>query len=234
VKQILKTLASGISGIAFPRVCEVCGTSLTGNEDIMCLDCQLSLPVTNIHNDDFNTIHERLMGHARINRAGSYIYYYRNGAYSRLIHTAKYRNRPIIAEKLARQYASILLNDNFFDDIDVIIPVPMYRLKRLWRGYNQAESIARGISEVTGIPVSDNLVATRHGTQTRRGQYDRWINAMNTYHVEHAEELDGLNILIVDDVITTGATMLACCEAINRACSGVTLNIVSLGVTHLR
>lgn len=219
----------------FPRVCEVCGTTLIEGEDILCLQCLLDLPRTSLHCDDFNAIHERLAGRVPIERAGAFFYYYRGNPYTRLIHKAKYNNLPAIGRKLGALYAKEIAGDNFFDDIDMIIPVPLHWTKRLRRGYNQSREIARGIAKVTSIPVSDNLTARKgHSTQTRKNSFERWLNAQDIYQVARSWELKDKHLLIVDDVITTGATLLACCQAINKAAPTAKISVAALSLTHLR
>lgn len=231
----LKSWLSDLLGVIYPDVCEVCGVSLARGEETMCLHCLMNLPRTGIHGDGFNIIHQRLAGKAPVERAGGYFYYYRESDYAKLIHKAKYGNRPVIAERLASRYAREIAGDGFFDGIDCIVPVPLHRGKQIKRGYNQSEYVARGISRVTGIPVADNLVAVRaHSTQTRKNSYERWINARDIYAVKNPDELDGRHLLVVDDVITTGATMLACCEAIHNAQPGARISVLSLCVTRLR
>ena len=221
--------------IIFPEVCEVCGRSLVKGEKVMCLHCDVSMPRTLVHNDEFNVIHRRLAGSTPIDRAAGMFYYYRESEYARLIHVAKYNSRPIVARQLAEMYACELKPDGFFDGIDVILPVPLHKLKLIRRGYNQSEEIAQGLSAVTGILVGDNLVALRgHSTQTKKNSYSRWVNAQGVYAVERGDEFEGKHVLVVDDVITTGATLLACCEAIHRVAPTARISVLSLAVTHLR
>ncbi len=221
--------------VIFPRLCEVCGNSLAHGEEIMCLQCRLDLPRCDIHTLPFNVIHERLLGHVPIERAAGYFFYYRDSPYANLIHSAKYNGRPHIARILARDFANEIATSGFFDGIDMVIPVPLHRSKLRKRGYNQSFHIAKGISAVTGISIADNLVATRsHSTQTTRGAYARWLNSRDIYAVERAAELDNRHILVVDDVLTTGATLLACCEAIHKVAPTATVSVLTLAVAQLR
>lgn len=231
----LKGWFSDLLRIVFPDVCEVCGSSLVRGEEVICLKCDMNMPRTRVHNDSFNIIHERLAGKTPIERASGYFYYYRESDYAAIIHNAKYNGRPIIARKLAMRFARELIADNFFDGIDVVLYVPMFFLKKIKRGYNQSEYIAQGISQATNIPIGHNLISKRsHSSQTKKNSYSRWLNAQGVYDVINSEELENKHVLIVDDVITTGATLLACCDVVHNAVPSATISVLSLAVTRLR
>lgn len=231
----LKGWFSDLLRIVFPDVCEVCGSSLVRGEEVICLKCDMNMPRTRVHNDSFNIIHERLAGKTPIERAAGYFYYYRESDYAAIIHNAKYNGRPIIARKLAMRFARELMADNFFDGIDVVLYVPMFFLKKIKRGYNQSEYIANGISQATNIPIGHNLISKRsHSSQTKKNSYSRWLNAQGVYDVINPEELENKHVLIVDDVITTGATLLACCDVVHNAVPSATISVLSLAVTRLR
>lgn len=230
----IRQWGAAIVDMLWPRVCQVCGQTLVDGERTLCISCQLNMPVTSIHRQPFNSIHQRLAATGvPIEKAAAYFHYYTDNPYSRLLIDAKYNHQPWIDRDLARCFAGSLRAEGWFEGIDAIMPVPMHPWKRLRRGYNQAEVIARGIADIAGLPVMDNLVCVRHhGTQTHLGRTGRWVNAMRTYAVERPDELDHLHLLIVDDIITSGATMLACCTAILCANPTVRLSALSLGLTH--
>lgn len=218
--------------VIFPRVCEVCGRQLVDGEELICTHCNMSMPRTRWHVSDFNPVHQRLAASACVDRAASWFEYRRTSPYAGLILKAKYHDRPEIARTLGRLYACEIKDSGFFDGIDAVLPVPMYRGKQLKRGYNQAEEIALGINAATGIPVGDNLRALHgHSTQTRRGAYDRYLNVAGLFGVDNAAELAGRHILLVDDVLTTGSTLSACCEALRRAVPTVRVSVLTIAAT---
>lgn len=220
--------------LIYPRVCEVCGASLAHGEELMCLQCRADMPLCDFHRDPFNHMHQRLAGHAPIERAAGYFYYYRDSGYARLIHAAKYDARPRIIRSLAADFSRQIADDGFFDGVDVVVPVPLHESKERARGYNQSRVLAESIGDVVGLPVGDNLIAVKeHSTQTRRGAYSRWLNTKNVYQVSHGEELAGKHVLVVDDVITTGATLLACCEALHRDVPDVKISVLTLAVARM-
>lgn len=234
---LLKAVKAGcgfILDIIYPRMCEVCGRPLLKSESVMCLQCRADMPLTDIHLSPFNDMHRRLASLVPIEKCAAYFYYDRGAPYTRLIHSAKYNGRPYIARELARRFARRLIADNFFDDIDILLPVPMYFWKEVRRGYNQTVHIARGLSSATDIPIGYNLKAVRsHRSQTRSGTFSRWINTSSIYEVTDADRLRGLHVAIVDDVITTGATLLHCCEAVHRAVPSAKISVITLAIARL-
>lgn len=229
------TIFDRLLDFIYPRVCEVCGRSLLPGEEVMCLHCSYDLPRTNAHRESFNMIHRRLASVALpVDRAAGYFHYYREGGYNDIIHRAKYQGRPALIRAMGERFARELDADGFFAGIDIILPVPLHWFKMMRRGYNQSRYLAEGISRVTGLPVGDNLVAARsHSSQTSRSDYKRWLNARSVYVVRRGDELRGKHILVTDDVITTGATMIACCKAILSAVPGARVSVLSLGVAHM-
>lgn len=230
----MKGLGKYLLGLVYPDLCEVCGRSLVSGEEVLCLHCLDALPRTGVHESDFNMLHKRLASTTPIERAAGYFHYYRESPYVEIIHRAKYGGRPELVEKMARRYARELAAAGFFDGIDVIAPVPLHKLKLWRRGYNQSRYIADGIRSVVSIPVVDNLVAARgHASQTSSGVFARWLNAGNVYDVRRPHELDGRHVLVVDDVVTTGATLLACCNALKSAAPSCRVSVLALGVAHM-
>lgn len=234
VKSSAKGLAEDFVNLIFPNVCTVCGRTLVRGERVICLGCLMSLPRTDLHRLQPNTIHERLMavGHP-VDRATSLFYYYRDNGFARLIHDTKYRGRPVVGRALAKMHADELLPTGFFDGIDAIVPVPLHFIKRLQRGYNQAREIAEAIGEATSIPVIDALGARFHRSQTRKDAHARLMNTRDIYHVTSPDGIEGKHILLVDDVITTGATMLSCIRALKKACPQTRVSVYSLAITQL-
>lgn len=234
--SLLTKLWNDLAGALSPDVCSVCGTPLVDGERILCLGCLSRMPLTGIHTAGHTELHERVIStRTPVEKMAAMMWYYRDNEYSSLIHDAKYRSRPSIASTLAEYYASDLNRHGFFDDIDVIIPVPMHITKILLRGYNQAQVIAQALSKSTGIPVTDNLVCRHsHSTQTRKDAAERYANAIDTYAVESPPELDSRHILLVDDVLTTGATLSACATVLHTASPTARISILTLAATRLR
>lgn len=231
----LKLWFENFISILSPNLCLVCGESLVAGETGVCMHCLAELPRTDFHTESFNTMHQQLALPAKIDRAAAWFHYVRTNPYAKLIQHAKYNNRPDMAIHLARLYASEILETGFFDGIDVIVPVPMWCLKKFNRGYNQAEKIAHGLSEVTGLPIENNVLYARlpHTTQTHFTAMQRMKNIGGVYGVRNANRLAGKHILIVDDVFTTGATLRECAAQIHREAPTATVSVLTLAATRL-
>lgn len=228
-----------LSDLAAPRTCLVCGQSLGDAEDSgICLDCFLKIPRTGMHTADtqgpgINAVQERLADGPPLLYGGAWFYYSRNSPYAKLIRTAKYYDRPETGHILGRMYARELQHDlpDIAAHIDVLLPVGMHWLKEMKRGYNQSHEIACGIGEVLGIPVGDNLRATRrHSTQTHRTAGERRSNIRGIFAVAHPGEIRGLNAAVVDDVITTGSTAAEATRAV-LAAGAASVSLFALGLT---
>ncbi|MFO7789725.1 MAG: phosphoribosyltransferase family protein, partial [Bacteroidales bacterium] len=153
-------------------------------------------------------------GRVNIEQATALIHFVKGSPYRKLIHKLKYKNRPDIGEFLGVEFGSELKQSVLFRNLDYIVPVPLHPDKKKVRGYNQAELIANGISSVMDVPVSaDNLIRKVFTkTQTKKGKYDRWENVSKVFDVQRPEEFANKYVLLVDDVITTGATIEACAQ----------------------
>lgn len=233
--RLLKMLLASAADSVFPRTCRCCGQSLMADEQLLCLGCKADLPRTELHRIDFNTVHQRIGGRTALEVAAGWFYYYSDSPYARLIREAKYDDRPKTARRLGRAYGEELAADGLQGRFDVLLPVPLHRDKLLRRGYNQSLEIARGMAEALGCEVGDNLVAVRkHKTQTRRSGYERFANVKGSFEVDHPSELEGLRVAIVDDVVTTGSTLLDCVNAISASSAPASISVLSIGVTKMR
>ena len=220
---------SDLIDIIFPRTCAVCGKSLSSSEQDICINCLMDLPRIGEYKRD-NTIEKLFYGIMPAERVASYIHYAKESPYNNLIHRMKYSDRPEIGERMAVTAATELMKDNFFEGVDIIVPLPLSKKKKRQRGYNQCDYIARGISKVTGIAM-DNKSVVRHianATQTHKHRDERWKNVENIFSVVDAEPLKGKHILLVDDVLTTGATLTSCGNTILAAVPDAKISIFTL------
>lgn len=231
----MKNLFRDFSRILFPKCCPICHKALVDGEEFLCLECLWKIPRTDYQFNQENELIQKIVDiKAPIEKAVAFFFYKNSNPYSRLIRDAKYNGRPHINLQLARRYATELQSSGFFDDIDIIIPVPIHWLKRLRRGYNQTDYIAQGLSEVTGIAVANNLrAAKRHKTQTHKTGKERQSTLLNIFVVDKPDELVGKHVLLVDDVITTGSTIVTCARALHDVVADLKLSVISLATTRL-
>lgn len=222
---------SDLLDIIFPRHCHVCGEVLSRQEQDICLNCLYKLPkIEKIHLDE---IEKAFWGKCGIVSATSYIYYRKGSPYNRLLHSMKYNNRPEVGCRLAMMAAESLKGSGFLDGIDAIVPLPLSKKKRYKRGYNQCDYIAEGVSIKSGIPVlKDCIVRTKaNETQTHKSRDERWKNVEGIFSLVKPEAIEGKHILLVDDILTTGATLANCAIAIQQSCN-CKISIFTLAYTY--
>ena len=215
----------------FPRYCLLCGKRLSMCEQAVCVGCLDSLPRTGAHDVAQNRIEQMFWGLLPIERATSLLYYTAAETHS-IVHTTKYHRRPLVGEYVAYVLTKEIAASGFFDGIDMIIPMPIHWHRRLDRGYNQSEYIARGISRATGLPVQREAVRRIVDTesQTRLSHMARRENVKEAFSLIHPELVEGRHLLIVDDVITTGATVRQLGLELAKA-AGVKLSVMSMALS---
>lgn len=217
--------------LIFPNVCALCGRSLIDGEEAICLQCLYRLPLTNFHNDRNNKVELRFFGKIDVQEASSLFYFNKGSDFRHLIHLLKYKDRKDIGETLGRFAAQELLKSKTFRDVDYIIPIPLHKKKERSRGYNQAESIAKGLSEVLNLPIDKQSVIRikANKTQTRKNVLQRWQNVQEIFSLTDEAKLEGKHIMIVDDVLTTGATIESCAQELLKI-PGIKISIFTLAV----
>lgn len=216
-----------------PRSCVICGRRLSPTERSLCSVCVLHLYRTTFQfTPEDNEMAQLFWGLLPVERTAALIYYEPRSETAALIYKLKYGHRPDIGEDLGRIMAEEIKPAGFLDGIDVLLPIPLSK-KRYWqRGYNQSEMLARGMSEVTGLPVITKAVRRTNfrQSQTSLTRKERQENVEGTFVLRHPELLENKHVLLIDDICTTGATLLACSEAI-RSVKGIRISILTLGFT---
>lgn len=211
ISKIIHTILS----VIFPTFCPVCNKKLTNTQDEICVDCLSCLPRTEEVATHGNITEDKFQDIPNFIRGAAWLQFCKNNDVSHLIHKFKYKQHPQIGYHLARQAAKEYIPWDFFNTIDVIIPVPLHPKRLQERGFNQSEWIARGLSYETGIPLDTNhltrVVDNAH--QANLIGLERVQNVSHIFEVNHPEELYRKHILLVDDVITTGATLRSCIMA---------------------
>lgn len=230
---LIKDWLYSFISLLFPRCCVVCGRSLAKGEECICAMCNINLPRTNYHLQKDNQVEQLFWGKIPLERATSFFFYRKGSDFRQILHQLKYGGQKEIGAIMGRYMASELTVSGFFEGIDVIIPVPLHKRKQRIRGYNQSEWIARGISAVTGICIdTEVIVRQKHTeTQTRKSAFERWENVDGIFALHHADSLKGKHVLVVDDVLTTGATTVACASRLVEI-EGVRISVLTLAVAE--
>ncbi|MCD7710774.1 MAG: ComF family protein [Porphyromonadaceae bacterium] len=217
--------------LLFPRLCVLCGRRLQEHESYLCLSCMQHLPKTNIHLKEENLMEQLFRGKADIARTFAFFYTSSQDEYRNILHEIKYRGGKECARYLGDLYARDLCESHSLDDMDVLIPVPLHPSRKRQRGYNQSEWIAKGIADRTGLKIDTRHLIRSKATpsQTHLSIYDRWLNTQMIFKLLPGHDFTGKHLLLIDDIVTTGATLLACAktleEAHPRAISLLTLSI---------
>ena len=219
--------------IISPRWCAVCGNRLSPDEALLCRKCMSEMPVTPFCQSPYDNLMARLFwGQFPIERASAWFFFRPQSAPTKMVYDLKYHGQIEWGELMGEQMALAHQPYGFFNDIDAIIPMPIAHRRIRERGYNQCEKIARGIKWVTKLPVYSNVIV-RHQfeqSQTHQSAWERRENVSNAFQLIRAEKIKGKHLLLVDDVVTTGATVIACAQELAKA-DDVKISVLAVGYT---
>ena len=231
VAAVLRDVAS----LILPRTCLACGRVLLENEGCVCLTCRYNMPLTNFAKHKNNPVKLLFENVLPIESASAMFWFVGGTEWQHIIHNFKYYGRWLFAQKMGEWLGEELLESGNFDGVDAIIPIPLHYRRRLRRGYNQSEQLALGVGRKMGVKCDFRSVrrCSYNESQTSKSQTERWDNVEEIFEVRNAEKLRGKHVLLLDDVLTTGATMTSCAMAIIKACEGdVKISIASLSVSR--
>lgn len=214
-----------ILNLFYPRVCAACGEVLLKDEETVCLKCRFLLPKTGYENHTDNPLAQSFYGRVRFHAVTACYFFAKSGKVQHLIHQLKYKGNKEAGVFLGQQLGETIKDAPLFQGIDYLIPVPLHPKRERKRGYNQSLMIARGISEVTGIAIGDKYLvrAVNTATQTKKSSEERFKNVKDIFEVRFADELKGKHVLLVDDVLTTGATLESCAHQLENI-PGITIS----------
>ena len=231
MKSSLSHIATDILHFILPRRCIVCGRRLAQGERHLCINCLGSLPRTRFHLSSPNIMEQMFWGRINIQRATA-LFYYQGEETRTVLHNLKYYDNPDVGRHLGMVMAEEAIESDFFNDIDAIVPVPLHSRKERKRGYNQCKYLAEGLSEVTGIKVIDHEVVrtVNTKTQTHLNKDERWENVQDIFTVNRRSKVIPAcrHILIIDDVVTTGSTLISLAKAIEAVNPDVRFSVLSL------
>jgi len=221
-------------GLIFPRICCGCGNSLWKYENVLCDACSYHLPRTNFHLFCDNPVNRIFWGRVEILSATSFLLFNKGSKVQNMIHALKYKGRKDIGIFLGEEFGKILKSCPPYSMSGIIIPVPLHRKKFLKRGYNQSEQFAIGLSSSMNIPFTTQCLLRKNAseTQTHKSRFLRWQNVKDIFYIKNPDKIAGQKILLVDDVVTTGATLESCISAL-AVIPGVVITVATIAYARL-
>ena len=223
------SLLDDLLSLFYPRLCAGCQTPLVKGEEVLCLECMADLPKTGFEKVTDNPVAQIFWGRADIRLATSFCTFDKGGIVQHLMHQLKYKGSREIGVKLGLLFGSDLIKSKPYREIELLIPVPLHPKRERKRGYNQSAEIGQGMSTAMGIPLLNGTLIRNHysDTQTHKGRFERWENVRELFCVQKPELLAGKHLLLVDDVVTTGATLEACASEVLKI-SGTTVSVATI------
>ena len=223
--KLLKSLIN----LLFPRVCAACGTLLLEGEDTVCTTCRVLLPKTGYEQHSDNPLAQIFYGQMPFNAVMAEFFFSKTGKVQHLIHGLKYHHCRENGIFLGQEIGKSLLQAPDYQGIEYIVPIPLHPKKEKIRGYNQSHVIAEGISEIMNIPIAEKCLVRRvfTDTQTKKSREDRYQNVKDIFHVEKPEILENKHVLLVDDVLTTGATLMSAGKALMQI-EGIKISVATV------
>ena len=224
------SLLSDIFNTIFPATCACCGEVLVDGEKQICVNCISNLEETSFSPIPDNHTERTLLGRIHICAATAIYRYGKSNTTRKVVHAMKFHNNPELCIIMGRQMGLRLLGSGRFDDVDLLVPVPLHWFRRIKRGYNQSELLCRGIAEVMPRPICTDAIVRHRYTkkQSRSKAKKRFVNVEGAFRVREPAMLEGKHILLVDDVLTTGATLTACADAIAKRVNDIRISVATL------
>lgn len=226
--RFIQPVLNDFIDLLFPQLCLGCNKSLEFSEKVLCTACRLNLPETAQHHEPYDqNLLNKFAGKVPIQFLVSYLYFNKRGIVQKLIHGIKYKGFKEAAKEIASWYGNQLkVESTLVEGIDVIIGVPLHKSRLRQRGYNQADWIADGLAESLGIPFRTDVLIRQQfmASQTHKNRLERWENVKTVFAVSNRNAIKGKHVLVVDDVLTTGATLEACAhELLSAGCVAVSV-----------
>ncbi len=215
----------------YPDLCVTCDLRYPVEGSCFCFHCLSDLPFTGFENESDNLVEKFFWGRMVVEKATALFYFHKGELIQEVLHRLKYKNQGFIGTSLGTHFGNALKEANFLEAVDLIIPIPIHNSKRRKRNYNQSALIAHGISKVCKIPYSDKLLEKHKKTpsQTAKTREERIQNLLHTFRVRKIEALRGRHILLVDDILTTGATLEAAGSILSELDCKLSVAVVAVG-----
>ena len=207
------------SELLYPKLCGGCGNHLYENEEVVCVYCRASLPLSGECDFENNASEKLFWGKVAITAAASFLFFQKKSSTQHLLHQLKYQQKENIGEWLGEQFAYSLQSKGRFAAVEIIIPIPLHPSRIKFRGFNQCDAIARGMASVLQIPIINGVLIRSVATQsqTKKNRFQRFENMNSVFSLAQASAIKGKNILLLDDVLTTGATLISAAQVLQQA-----------------
>lgn len=217
----------------FPKVCLSCSAHLYDNERHICTTCRHELPVTNFHFSNDEAVKRMFYGRLNLQNATALLYFSKKGVVQELLHNLKYRGHQDVGVCLGEWLGAELAEIEVYRDIDMVIPVPLHNIKRRKRGFNQVSKFGQAIANALNVPFREDILLKVHNTasQVFKDRLKRWSDSGAIFKVEKANQLDNKHILLVDDIITTGATIESCAAQLQKA-KNIKLSVATMAIVN--
>lgn len=220
--------------LLYPRVCISCGHLLYKHEEHICSYCHINLPKSHFHKTEENALAKLFYGRVPVVSVSAHYLFHKQSGIQKILHQIKYKNNAELAIQVGRWHGQDLMEMDLYQSVDVILPVPLHEKKLRQRGYNQSEKFAQGISESMKKEMdTTSLIRGKYtNTQTKKSKQERWENVEDVFELKSMEGLKNKHVLLVDDVITTGATLEACCRSLMKI-ENIKISIASIAFADI-
>ena len=222
---------ASILQLIFPRNCVACSNTLRKNENHLCTQCLIELPQTRFHETKDNVLAKTFWGRLTLEHALAFLFFKKGNIVQHILHEIKYKNNTDLALFVGQYYGSILAQANL--KFDAVLPIPLHKSKLKKRGYNQSEEIVKGLCQSLHPENLSQYIVRKKATetQTRKTRYERWENVEQIFELKELSVFKNRHILLVDDVITTGATIEACAQALETT-ENCKISLASIAVAY--
>ncbi len=222
-------IINDLMSLIYPRHCEACDANLLKHEEFICTLCLINLPKSNYHKNNTSELSYVFAGRIPLQNALCFYIFEKSGRVQQLLHAIKYQNQKELAEFIGKLYAKDLKESEVLKSVDVVLPIPLHTKKLKQRGYNQSEWFAKGIARELNLKLDTTLLkkVNSTSTQTNKKKFERWENVEGVFELQNAGSLTNKHLLIVDDVITTGATIEAAWQALKDV-EGIKVSVLSI------